>query len=102
MASRPGRPCHRPEALLGDQGYDSAPNWRELRRRRILPVISRKGAPNIAGLGALRYVVEQAVSLLHHFERLAVRWERRLDLHDALISLACGFVCWRRLNKPHS
>ncbi|MGW2651994.1 hypothetical protein ACWC2T_45880, partial [Streptomyces sp. NPDC001393] len=81
------------------KGYDSNPNRRELRRRRILPVISRKGAPNIKGLGKLRYVVEQTFSLLHHFKRLAVRWERRLDLHDALVSLACGLICWRRLKN---
>jgi len=72
-----------------------------LRNRRILPVISR-GAPNIEGLGKLRYVAEQTFALLHHFKRLAVRWERRLDLHDALVSLACGLICWRRLKKVRS
>ncbi|MFG2123939.1 transposase [Streptomyces sp. NPDC048710] len=96
-----GHPAQQP-ALLGDKGYDSNPNRRELRKRRILPVISRKGAPNIKDLGKLRYVVEQTFSLLHHFKRLAVRWERRLDLHDALVSLACGLICWRRLKKVRS
>ncbi|WP_425587765.1 hypothetical protein [Streptomyces plumbiresistens] len=60
--------------MLGDKGYDSNPNLRELRRRRILPVISRKGAPTIKDLGKHRYVVEQAFSPLRHFTRLAVRW----------------------------
>ena len=50
-------------------------------------MISRKGAPNIKGLGKLRYVVEQTFALLHQFKRLAVRWERRLELHDAFVSL---------------
>ncbi|WP_367141178.1 IS5 family transposase [Streptomyces sp. STD57] len=99
VAGRPGRPRRRPEALLGDKGYDSNPNRCELRKRGILPVISRKGSPDIHGLGKLRYVVEQTVALLHQFKRLAVRWERRLDLHDALVSLACSLICWRRLNK---
>jgi len=99
VAGKPGRPRKRLDALLGDKGYGGNPNRRELRQRRILPVISRKGAPNIKGLGKLRYVVEQTFSLLHHFKRLAVRWERRLDLHDALVSLACGLICWRRLKK---
>ncbi|MBL1108751.1 IS5 family transposase [Streptomyces sp. 5-8] len=102
VAGKPGRPRKRPDALLGDKGYDSNPKRRELRRRRILPVISRKGSPNIKGLGKLRYVIEQTFSLLHHFKRLAVRWERRLDLHDALVSLACGLICWRRLKKVRS
>lgn len=97
MAGRVGRPRRRPDALLGDKGYDSDPHRRELRKRRILPVISRKGSPNIAGLGTLRYVVEQTFALLHQFKRLAIRWERRLDLHNALVSLAGGLICWRRL-----
>jgi hypothetical protein len=91
-----------PEALLGDKGYDSNPNRAELCNRRILTVISRKGAPNIQGMGKLRYVVEQTFALLHHFKRLAVRWERRTELHDAVVSLACGLVCWRHPKKAHS
>jgi len=38
VAGLPGRPRKRPEALLGDKGYDRD----ELRKLRILPVISRK------------------------------------------------------------
>ncbi|MGW0786542.1 transposase [Streptomyces sp. NPDC002913] len=95
VAGRRGRPRRRPDALLGDKGYDSNPNRDALRKRRILPVISRKGCPNIKGMGKLRYVVEQTFALLHHFKRLAVRWERRTELHDAFGSLACSLICWR-------
>ncbi len=102
VAGRPGRPRCRPDSLLGDKAYDSNPNRKELRRRRILPVISRKGAPNIKGLGKLRYVVEQTIALLHQFKRLAVRWERRTELHDTFVSLACALICWRRLKKHRS
>ncbi|MGP4050613.1 hypothetical protein [Streptomyces sp. 2A115] len=48
----------------------------------------------------LRYVVEQTFALL--FKRLAVRWERRTELHDAFVSLACGLISRRRLEKAHS
>nr|WP_229842671.1 MULTISPECIES: IS5 family transposase [Streptomyces] len=102
VAGRPGRPRRRPDALLGDKGYDSNPNRNALRERRILPVISRKGCPNIKGMGKLRYVVEQTFALLHHFKRLAIRWERRTELHDAFISLACSLICWRRLKKTRT
>ncbi|WP_405958964.1 IS5 family transposase [Streptomyces sp. NBC_00868] len=102
VAGRPGRPRRRPDALLGDKGYDSNPNREELRKRRILPVISRRGAPNIKGMGKLRYVVEQTFALPQQFKRLAVRWERRTELHDAFVSLACSLICWRPLNKPDS
>ncbi|MEU9959880.1 transposase [Streptomyces sp. NPDC050982] len=69
VAGRPGRPRRRPEAVLGDKAYDSKAVRHGLRDRRIMPVISRKGAPNIKGLGKLRYVVEQTFALLHQFKR---------------------------------
>ncbi|WP_158673870.1 transposase [Streptomyces klenkii] len=64
------RPQKRPESLLGDKGYDSNPNRHELRKRGILPAISRKDSPDIHGLGKLRYVVEQTFALFHQFNRL--------------------------------
>ncbi|MFG2386442.1 hypothetical protein [Streptomyces avermitilis] len=65
-------------------------------------MISRKGSPNIKGLGKLGYVVEQTFALLHQFTYLAVRWERRIELHDSFPSLACTLICWRRLKKTGS
>jgi transposase len=99
VGGRTGRPRRRPESVLGDKAYDSCAVHRELRRRRILAVISRRGAPNIKGLGKLRYVVEQTFARLHQLKRLAVRRERRLDLHHAFVLLGCGLSCWRRLKK---
>lgn len=100
VAGRPGHPRRRPESVPGDKAYDSTAVRRELRRRRIMPVISRRGAPNIKGPGKLRYVVEQTFALLHQFKRLAVRWERRLELHNTFIALACSLIRRRRLKKP--
>ncbi|OKJ26701.1 transposase [Streptomyces sp. CB02366] len=102
VAGRPGRPRRRPDALLGDKGYDSNRNRKVLRERRILPVISRKGSPNVKSIGKLRYVVEQTFALLHQFKRLAVPWERRTELHDAFVSLTCSLICWRRLKKTRT
>ncbi|MFC8721225.1 transposase [Kitasatospora sp. NPDC057198] len=99
VAGRAGRPRKRPDTLLGDKGYDSNPNRRQLRKRRILPVISRRSGPDIIGLGKLRYVVELAFAQLHQFKRLAVRRERRLGLHNAFVSLACTLICRRRPNR---
>ncbi|MEU8836321.1 transposase [Streptomyces sp900116325] len=75
----PDDPAEGPKPSFGDKGYDSNPNRGALRERGILPVISRKGCPDIKGLGKLRYVVEQTFALLHHFKRLAVRWQRRTE-----------------------
>ncbi|WUT58360.1 transposase [Streptomyces canus] len=41
VAGLPGRPRRRPDSLLGDKGYDSNSHREELRKRRILPVVSR-------------------------------------------------------------
>ncbi len=102
VARRPGRPRRRPESLLGDKGYDSNAHRDALRNRRILPVLSRKGSPNIKDIGRLRYIVEQTFALLHQFKRLAMRWERRTELHDAFVSLACSLICFRRLKQYQS
>ncbi|MFF2895092.1 IS5 family transposase [Streptomyces sp. NPDC057966] len=87
-----GPPGCRPEPLLGDKSYESNALRDELRRQRFRSVISRKGPRNIKGLGQLRYVVKQTFALLHHFKRLAVRWERRTRLYGAFVSLACSFI----------
>ncbi|MFK0189742.1 transposase [Kitasatospora sp. NPDC090308] len=102
VAGRVGHPHKRPDALLDDKGCDSNPSRRELHKRGILPIISHRDRPDIKGLGRLRYVVEQAFALLHQFKRLAAHWERRFDLHNGLVSLACSLICWRRVKKASS
>ncbi len=97
IAGRPGRPRRRFAVLLADKGYDSTGFRDACRRRATEPIIPRRGGKNVKGLVRLRYVVEQTFGLLHQFRRLAVRWERRLDIHDALVSLASALICWRRL-----
>ena len=83
--------------LLADKGYDSRAFRDACRQRRTEPIIPRRGGTNIKGLGKLRYVVEQTIGLLHQFRRLAVRWKRRLDIHNGFVSLACALISWRRL-----
>ncbi|MFF8429049.1 hypothetical protein ACF07Y_28655 [Streptomyces sp. NPDC016566] len=74
---------------------------RELRRRRILPVISRNDAPNIKGLGKLRCVVEQTFALLRQFTRAAVRWESEPNSTTPSL-VARSLICWMRLKKHRS
>jgi len=99
VAGRRGRPRQRFDLLLADKGYDSHAVRRECRRRRTIPIIPQRGRRGIKGLGKLRYVVEQSLALLHQFRRLAIRWERRLDIHTGLVTLGCVLICWRRLIK---
>ena len=36
---------------------------------------------------------------LHQFKRLLVRYDRRADIHEAFLALACCLVCYRRLRS---
>jgi hypothetical protein len=56
----------------------------------------RNAGPRDKGLGKLRYGAEN-LRLLHQFRRLAMRRQRRISIHDRLVSLACVLICWRRL-----
>ncbi|MFI6079115.1 transposase [Actinoplanes sp. NPDC051343] len=97
IAGRRGRPHRRFDVPLADTGYDSEAFRQACRERGMQPIIPRRKTSRIKGLGKLRYVLEQTIALLHQFRRLAIRWERRLDIHDGLVSLACALICCRRL-----
>jgi transposase len=95
VRGKPGRPRRRADGVLADRGYDHDCYRRELKARRIFPVIARRGVPHGSGLGVYRWVVERTLAWLHQFKRLAVRWEYRADIHDGLLKLACCLACWR-------
>lgn len=44
-----------------------------------------------------RWVVERSIAWLHNFRRLAVRYERRHDIHQALLTLGTILICWNCL-----
>ena len=44
-------------------------------------------------LGRYRWIVERTLSWLARFRRLAIRYERRADLHLAFTTLACDLIC---------
>jgi transposase len=69
---------------------------RELRRRGIGSEIARRKTEHGSGLGRVRWVVERTFAWLHHHKRLLVRYDRRADIHEAFLALACCLVCFRR------
>jgi transposase len=92
-----GRPRRRLDAVLADRGYDHDKYRRLVRELGIRPLIARRNTEHGSGLGTQRWVVERAFALLHHFRRLRIRWQIRDDMHEALLSLGCALMCWRRL-----
>lgn len=95
-----GSPRHRPASLLGDRGYDAAATRLALRLRHIVPLIAKRNTGHGSGLGRWRWVVERTFGWLNQFRRLRVRYEKRADIHEALLSLGCALICWRALRHP--
>jgi transposase len=88
-----GHPQKRPQAVQGDRAYDSQPHRKELRRRGIKPLLAKRRVPHGSGLGKSRWVVERSFAWLHDLRRLRVRYERRADIHEAFLKLACVLIC---------
>jgi hypothetical protein len=94
VRGKPGRPRRRPDELSGDRGYDSEPERRWLRQRGNEPFLSQRGTEHGSGLGIYRWVVERTLSWLHANRELRLRTERRADIHEAFLSLACSLICF--------
>jgi len=95
VAGKVGHPKSKPDAVQADRGYDSNLHREQLHARRIETVIARRWQPHGSGLGKTRWVVERTISWLHQFRRLRIRFEKRPDIHEAFLSLACAIICWR-------
>jgi transposase len=94
---RPGRPRKRPAKLHGDKGYDYPGCRRALRRRGICPRIARRGVESSTRLGRHRWKVERSLAWLLANRRLTVRYERRADILQGFLHLACALICARKL-----
>ncbi len=84
------------DRLYADCAYNSQAHRAALCARGLLPVIGRRGQPHGSGLGKTRWPVERTFSWLHQFGRLRIRWERRADLHEALLTLGGALICARK------
>ena len=99
VAGRCGRPRCRPTKLHADKAYASAAFRRQLRQRRIMPRIARRGIESKERLGRQRWVVERTFAWLNQYRRLRIRYERRQDIHDAFLRLGCALVCWKQIQR---
>jgi transposase len=98
IRGRVGAPKRRPRVVVADKAYHSSDRVVALHIRGITPMLPPRGQPEIRGLGRLRWVVERTLSWLHQFRRLRIRWERRADIHQALLTLAAAIICFRKLD----
>ena len=67
--------------------------------RRQRPGPCEPGSPDGSGLGVFRWVAERTLAWRHRFRRLALRYERRADIHEAFLTLGCDLITWRYLKR---
>lgn len=94
-----GRPRQRPIKLHVDKGYDYRRCRAHLRQRGIKSRIARRGIESSERLGKHRWVVERTHAWFAGFGKLRIRFERRLDIHQALLSLAAAIICSRFVDR---
>jgi transposase len=92
-----GRRRKRPAKLHADKAYDLPRCRRFLHRRHIKVRIARKGIDSSQRLGRHRWVVERTLAWLNRYRRLTIRYERRVDIHQAFLTLGCALICINHL-----
>ena len=97
IKGNPGAPRYRFDQLYADRAYDSEPHRQALREVGIEPHIAKRHTEHGSGLGLYRWVVERTLSWLHQYRRLRIRYERRDDIHQAFLMIACSMICHRVL-----
>jgi transposase len=80
-------------------GTDAEAVWRGLCARHIVPWLAKRNTEHGSGLGRQRWVVERTFAWLNQFRRLRIRYEKRADIHEAFLALACILICWNILDK---
>jgi transposase len=93
-----GRRRKRPGKLHADKAYDIPRCRRALTTRHIRVRIARKGVDSSQRLGRHRWVIERTLSWLNRYRRLTIRYERRADIHQAFLTLACALICFNALS----
>jgi transposase len=87
----------RPGKLHADKAYDIPRCRRACRQRHIGVRIARKGIDSSERLGRHRWVVERTLAWLNQYRRLTIRYERRVDIQEAFLTLGCALICFKAL-----
>jgi transposase len=93
VGGKVGHPKTKPDAMMGDRGYDSEPHRQGLRDMGVEPQLAERNTENGSGLGVFRWVVERTLGWFHQNRRLRIRYERRPEIHQAFLTLACIKIC---------
>jgi transposase len=91
--------------VVADRAYDSDPLREKLAEHGftlVVPHRRNRTRPATADGRRLRrykrrWVVERTFAWLHAYRRVVTRFERRIELYDGFVHLACAFICLNRL-----
>jgi transposase len=93
--------------VIADRAYDSDPLRADLAAdgfTLVAPHRRNRKRPKTADGRRLRrykrrWVVERTFAWLHSYRRVVTRFEKRIDLYDGFVHLACAFIAINRLVK---
>jgi transposase len=93
--------------VIGDRAYDSDPLREELAEsghRLLAPHRKNRTKPSSNDGRRMRrykrrWIVERTFAWVHSYRRVVTRFERRVDLYDGFVHLACAFIALNRLVK---
>ena len=94
-----GRPRFRPEKLHADKAYDFPRCRQRCTERHIKHRIARRGIESRERLGKHRWVVERTQAWYNQLRRLVIRYERRTDIHQALLNIGSLLICWNFVQR---
>lgn len=94
-----GRPRRRPRKLHADKVYDYRRCRRDCRARSIQPRIVWRGVETSNRPGQHPWVVERTFAWRNRFRRLAIPYERRADIYEALVTLGCALICLNQIRS---
>ena len=93
----PGRPKHRPQRVIGDQGYSRGRIRRYARQHGLRITIPRKRNEHRTGpfdraVYRLRNRIERLINRCKQFRRLATRYEKRAVYYKAMWLIAATIL----------
>ncbi len=93
-----GPPRKRPSKLHADKAYDYR-RCRQALTAVASSTVSPGGIESRQRLGRHRWVAERTLAWFAQFRRLAIRYERRADIHLAFSTLAAALIVWRFIER---
>ena len=69
------------------------------KERGVASGIARRGVESSERLGRYRWVVERTLAWLHRFRHLAMRYERRFDIHCAFLLRGCAIISFKYVGR---